>query len=72
MATTPAQDAAASYASITAKIAAVLADPLPNITVDGVTIDRMGYYHTLLELQKAALEQMVAAQGPWEANSVAR
>jgi hypothetical protein len=63
---TPYENAAASYASVTAKIAEVLASPLPNITVDGVSIDRLGYYRMLLDIQKNAREQMLAAQDCFE------
>lgn len=63
---TPAENAAAAYASLTAKIAEVLANPLPDVTVDGVTISRMAYYKGLLEMQKLAREQMLLAQGPFE------
>jgi hypothetical protein len=69
---TNAENAATTYANVTAQIALVTASLGPNITVDGVTIDRAGYYRTLLELQKAALAALVAAQGPFTICSVAR
>jgi hypothetical protein len=72
VAATNAENAGTSYAQITAQIALVTATLGPNITVDGVTIDRAGYYRTLLELQKAALAALVAAQGPFTICSVAR
>lgn len=56
----------AALNSVAAKIAEVLANPLPNITVDGVTIDRQGYYRALLENQKLLREQFTQAQGPFE------
>lgn len=69
---TPAENLQAALQTVTDKIAAVLADPLPNVTVDGVTIDRMGYYRQLLDMQKALLEQIQRAAGPFEVVSVGR
>lgn len=61
-----------ALASVTQTIATVLASPLPNVTIDGVTIDRMTYYRGLLEQQKAIIEQMQKAAGPFTVTSVAR
>lgn len=72
MANTPAQDAASTYAAVTAKLAEVAADLAPNITVDGVTIDRGAYYRMLADMQKAALEAMQKAGGPFTVVSVGR
>lgn len=63
---TPAEDAKASYERVTAKIAEVTASLLPNVTVDGVTIDRASYYRMLLDMQKAARQAMIDAGGPFE------
>lgn len=63
---TAAQNAQTTYDQITAKIAEVTSSLAPNITVDGVSIDRLGYYRTLLEMQKSAREALIAAQGPFE------
>jgi hypothetical protein len=43
----------AAYLSVTEKIAEVLANPLGNYTVDGVTVDRRSYYESLMEQEKA-------------------
>ena len=63
---TPLQNLQAAYASVAAKIAEVLANPLPNITVDGVTIDRQGYYRALIENQKLLRQQMLDASGGFQ------
>ncbi len=69
---TPAANLEAAYQSVSDKIAEVLANPLPNMTVDGVVIDRMSYYRQLLEMQEAIRQQMLMAQGPFTLTSVAR
>ena len=69
---TPAQNLTAALQTVTNQIAAVLANPLPNITVDGVTIDRMGYYQKLLDMQKAIVEQIQKCDGPFTVTGVAR
>lgn len=68
----PAENAATAYANITAQLALVSSSLLPNITVDGVTIDRISYYKFLVDAQKAALEAMQKAAGPFTVISVAR
>ncbi|AWM41760.1 hypothetical protein GobsT_71370 [Gemmata obscuriglobus] len=50
---TPLQNLQAAYRDVTAKIAEVLANPLPNYTIDGVSIDRKSYYESLLEQEKS-------------------
>lgn len=69
---TNAENLATALASLTTRITEVLANPLPNITVDGVSIDRMGYYRSLLELQKALIQQAQMVAGPFEVVSAAR
>jgi hypothetical protein len=69
---TPAQNLQAALQTVTNQIAAVLANPLPNITVDGTTVDRMGYYKQLLEMQKAIVEQIQKCDGPFTTTNVAR
>ena len=68
---TAAENLATALAGVSAKIAEVLANPLPNITVDGVSIDRMTYYRQLLDMQKAILEQQALVSN-FEVVSVAR
>jgi hypothetical protein len=63
---TPYENAKTSYEQITAKLAEVTASLLPNITIDGVTIDRASYYRMLIDMQKLAREQMVQAAPAWE------
>ncbi len=69
---TPAQNLTAALQTVTDQIAAVLANPLPNVVVDGVKIDRMGYYKTLLAMQQAIVEQIQKCDGPFTTTSVAR
>lgn len=69
---TPQQNLQTALENVSAKIAEVLVNPLPNVTVDGVTIDRMIYYRQLLELQKSIIEQMQKAAGPFTIMSVGR
>lgn len=49
---TPLQNLQAAYQTVTDKIAQVLADPKPNYTVDGVSVDRQAYYQSLLAREK--------------------
>jgi hypothetical protein len=69
---TPAQNLQAALQTVTNTIASVLSNPLPNIEVDGVLIDRMGYYQKLLEMQKAIVEQIQKCDGPFTVVDVAR
>lgn len=69
---TEAENIQAALDSLAVKIVEVLANPLPNITVDGVSIDRMGYYRSLIEYQKLLREQLIAARGPHQTGYVAR
>ncbi len=69
---TPAQNLTAALQTVTDQIAAVLANPLPNIEIDGVSIDRMGYYRQLLDMQKAIVEQIQKCDGPFTVTSVVR
>jgi hypothetical protein len=69
---TPAQNLTAALQAVTNQIAAVLANPLPNIVVDGVSVDRMGYYRTLLDMQQALVEQIQKCDGPFTVTDVAR
>lgn len=72
MMATAAENLLSAYESVSAKLADVLADPKPNYTVDGVTMDRIGYYRFLLDAQKLARAAMIAAAGPFNVVSVAR
>jgi hypothetical protein len=69
---TPAQNLQAALQTVTDQIATVLATPLPNIVVDGVSIDRMGYYQKLLDMQKAIVEQIQKCDGPFTVTSTNR
>jgi hypothetical protein len=69
---TPSQNLQTALQTVTDKIAEVLANPLPNVTIDGVSIDRMAYYRQLLDTQKALVEQIQKAAGPFTITSVAR
>lgn len=63
---TNAENLATALAAIGVKIVEVMSNPLPNITVDGVTINRLEYYRFLLDSQKALLEQQQLIAGPFE------
>jgi hypothetical protein len=64
---------ASGLVGVSAQIADVFAGGLlGNITVDGVTIDRLGYYKALIDIQKAMREAVLAAAGPFEVVSVCR
>jgi outer membrane protein assembly factor BamD (BamD/ComL family) len=70
---TQAENAATEYANWQLKLTEVSADPRPNYTLPGgPQVDYVGYVKFLSEMAAAARERMLAADGPFEVNSVAR
>lgn len=69
---TDAENAAAVYSAALAAQAAALANPQPNYTVDGISVNWSDYYKMLGDAVEQARKNMLAAQGPYTVVSVAR
>jgi uncharacterized protein YfaS (alpha-2-macroglobulin family) len=68
----PAQNIGTAIQTVSAQIAAVLANPLPSYTVDGVTKNTEQYYKMLTDQLKSLIELQQKCDGPFTVTSVNR